>query len=141
MKFTAYEAGAIQPLVANSPLMSWLYAIFSVQATSNLIGVAEIAAGVLIALRPWSAPAAVLGSLMAVATFVDHADLPVLDPRLGAEPRRLSGALGGARAVHPQGRGAARRRDLVARRGPAPRRRLITSSLGRSSLRRRHEPE
>ena len=26
MKFTAYEAGAIQPLVANSPLMSWLYA-------------------------------------------------------------------------------------------------------------------
>ena len=24
MKFTAYEAGAIQPLVANSPLMSWL---------------------------------------------------------------------------------------------------------------------
>ena len=70
MKFTAYEAGAIQPLVANSPLMSWLYAIFSVQATSNLIGVAEIAAGVLIALRPWSAPAAVVGSLMAVATFV-----------------------------------------------------------------------
>ena len=55
MKFTAYEAGAIQPLVANSPLMSWLYAIFSVQATSNLIGVAEIAAGVMIALRPWSA--------------------------------------------------------------------------------------
>ena len=46
MKFTAYEAGAIQPLVASSPLMSWLYAIFSVQATSNLIGVAEIAAGV-----------------------------------------------------------------------------------------------
>jgi uncharacterized membrane protein YkgB len=25
MKFTAYEAGAIQPLVANSPLISWLY--------------------------------------------------------------------------------------------------------------------
>ena len=55
MKFTAYEAGAIQPLVASSPLMSWLYAIFSVQATSNLIGVAEVAAGILIALRPWSA--------------------------------------------------------------------------------------
>jgi len=70
MKFTAYEAGAIQPLVANSPLMSWLYAVFSVQATSNLIGVAEIAAGLLIAIRPWSAAAAVLGSLMAVATFV-----------------------------------------------------------------------
>jgi reactive chlorine resistance protein C len=70
MKFTAYEAGAIQPLVANSPLMSWLYAVFSVQATSNLIGVAEIAAGILIALRRWSAAAAVVGSLMAALTFV-----------------------------------------------------------------------
>ena len=69
MKFTGYEAGAIQPLVANSPLMSWLYAIFSVQATSNLIGVAEIAAGVLIALRPWSAIACAAGSLMGIATF------------------------------------------------------------------------
>lgn len=69
MKFTAYEAAAIQPLVASSPLMSWLYAIFSVQATSNLIGVAEITAGVLIALRPWSAVACAAGSLMAIATF------------------------------------------------------------------------
>lgn len=69
MKFTAYEAAAIQPLVQNSPLMSWLYAVFSVQATSNLIGVAEVLAGVLIALRPWSPRACVLGSLMAVATF------------------------------------------------------------------------
>jgi uncharacterized membrane protein YkgB len=70
MKFTGYEAGAIEPLVANSPLMSWLYAVFSVQATSNLIGVAEITAGVLIAVRPWSAIACAVGSLMAIATFV-----------------------------------------------------------------------
>ena len=69
MKFTAYEAAAIQPLIQNSPLMSWLYAVFSVQATSNLIGVAEVAAGVLIGLRPWSATACALGSLMAIGTF------------------------------------------------------------------------
>ncbi|MEZ5933010.1 MAG: DUF417 family protein [Alphaproteobacteria bacterium] len=69
MKFTGYEAEAIQPLVANSPLMSWLYGLFSVQATSDLIGVAEVAAGVLIPLRPWSAIAAAVGSLMAAATF------------------------------------------------------------------------
>lgn len=90
MKFTAYEASAIQPLVANSPLMSWLYAIFSVQATSNLIGVAEIAAGVLIALRPWSPAAAVLGSLMAVATFVItltfRFSTPGWEPSLGGFP-------------------------------------------------------
>jgi uncharacterized membrane protein YkgB len=90
MKFTAYEAAAIQPLVAHSPLMSWLYAIFSVQATSNLIGVAEIAAGVLIALRPWSALAAVIGSMMGVATFVITLTFlfstPGWEPSLGGFP-------------------------------------------------------
>jgi uncharacterized membrane protein YkgB len=90
MKFTAYEAGAIQPLVANSPIMSWLYAVFSVQATSNLIGVAEIAAGVLIAVRPWSAAAAVVGSAMAVATFVITltflVSTPGWEPSLGGFP-------------------------------------------------------
>jgi reactive chlorine resistance protein C len=90
MKFTAYEAGAIQPLVANSPLMSWLYAVFSVQATSNLIGVAEIAAGVLISARPWSAAAAVVGSAMAIATFVFTLTFvfstPGWEPTLGGFP-------------------------------------------------------
>jgi len=90
MKFTAYEAGAIEPLVTNSPLMSWLYAVFSVQATSNLIGVAEIAAGILIAVRPWSAIACVLGSLMAVATFVITLTFlfstPGWEPSLGGFP-------------------------------------------------------
>jgi reactive chlorine resistance protein C len=90
MKFTAYEAGAIEPLVANSPLMAWLYAILSVQATSNLIGVAEIAAGVLIALRPWSAGAAAVGSLMAIATFTITLTFlfstPGWEPSLGGFP-------------------------------------------------------
>jgi reactive chlorine resistance protein C len=90
MKFTAYEAAAIQPLVANSPLISWLYAVFSVQATSNLIGVAEIAAGVLIALRPFSAAAAVVGSLMAIATFTITLTFmfstPGWEPSLGGFP-------------------------------------------------------
>ena len=90
MKFTAYEAGAIQPLVAGSPLMFWLYGLFSVQATSNLIGAAEIVAGVLIAIRPWSASAGVVGSLMAVATFVITltflVSTPGWEPSLGGFP-------------------------------------------------------
>jgi uncharacterized membrane protein YkgB len=90
MKFTAYEAMAIQPLVAHSPLMFWLYGLFSVQAASNLIGVAEIVAGVLIAVRPWSASAAVVGSLMAVATFVITLTFlfstPGWEPSLGGFP-------------------------------------------------------
>jgi uncharacterized membrane protein YkgB len=38
MKFTAYEAAGIQPLVSHSPLMSWVYAIFSERAFSALLG-------------------------------------------------------------------------------------------------------
>ena len=34
MKFTAYEAAGIQPLVAHSPLLSWVYQALSVQAFS-----------------------------------------------------------------------------------------------------------
>ncbi|NJO37541.1 MAG: DUF417 family protein [Rhizobiales bacterium] len=90
MKFTGYEAQAIQPMVANSPLMSWLYGLFSVQATSNLIGVAEIAAGVLILLRPWSAIAAAIGGLMAAATFLTTLTFlfstPGWEPSLGGFP-------------------------------------------------------
>lgn len=90
MKFTAYEADAIQPLVASSPLMSWLYGVMSVQATSNLIGTLEITAGVLVALRPWSAMASAAGSLMAIATFVVTLTflftVPGWEPSLGGFP-------------------------------------------------------
>src|SRR5271169_2905624 len=55
LKFTNAEAQGIQPLVAHSPFMFWLYSIFSVQTVSNLIGATEILVAVLIALRPFSA--------------------------------------------------------------------------------------
>lgn len=70
MKFTAYEAGGIQGLIASSPLMSWMYEVFSVQATSNIIGVAEITAALLIAIRPISARLSLIGSVLAVCTFL-----------------------------------------------------------------------
>jgi uncharacterized membrane protein YkgB len=70
LKFTAGEAQGIQPLVASSPLMFWLYKVFSLQAVSNLIGVIEIAVAVLIALRPFSAKLSFVGSIGAIITFV-----------------------------------------------------------------------
>jgi hypothetical protein len=53
LKFTNYEAQGIQPLVSESPVMSWLYDIFSVYTFSVLLGVFELAAAVLIAVKPW----------------------------------------------------------------------------------------
>src|SRR5712672_2577634 len=70
LKFTAGEAQGIHPLVANSPLMFWLYRIFSLQGVSNLIGMIEIVVALLIALRPWSARLSFIGSIGAIITFV-----------------------------------------------------------------------
>jgi reactive chlorine resistance protein C len=70
LKFTAAESAGIQPLVAHSPLMSWMYAVLSVQGVSNLIGVIEIAIAILLALRSISAKASFVGSLGSVVTFL-----------------------------------------------------------------------
>jgi uncharacterized membrane protein YkgB len=69
MKFTAYEAGAIEGLVASSPLVSWLYSIFSLQGASNLIGSIEIATAVTLLVGMRYRTAAILGALAAIATF------------------------------------------------------------------------
>jgi uncharacterized membrane protein YkgB len=70
MKFTNYEAKGIQPLVSESPFMSWLYDIFSVYAFSVLLGVFEVAAAILIAVKPWWPKVSVLGSALAILLFV-----------------------------------------------------------------------
>lgn len=97
MKFTAYEAGGIQGLIASSPLMSWMYEVFSVQATSNIIGVAEITAALLIAIRPISARLSLIGSVLAVCTFSATLtflfSLPGWEKSLGGFPA-LSGSGG-----------------------------------------------
>ena len=38
MKFTAYEAEGIKPLVANSPLMGWVYRVMSVAGSLRCWG-------------------------------------------------------------------------------------------------------
>jgi reactive chlorine resistance protein C len=90
MKFTAYEAAGIQPLVANSPLMGWVYAIFSERAFSALLGVVEVAVAAMIALRPVSAKASAIGSGLAVLMFLTTLTFlfstPGWEPSLGGFP-------------------------------------------------------
>ena len=69
MKFTEYEAKGIEPLVSASPFMSWLYDVFSVYTFSVLLGVFEVAAAVLIAVKPWWPKASVVGSALAILLF------------------------------------------------------------------------
>jgi uncharacterized membrane protein YkgB len=90
MKFTAYEAGGIEPLVRNSPLMNWVYKLASVRGFSAFLGFVEIAIGVLIALRPvWPLGSAV-GSGLAAGMFLTTLSFlvttPGWEPSLGGFP-------------------------------------------------------
>jgi uncharacterized membrane protein YkgB len=83
LKFTSYEAQAIQPLIANSPLMSWLYTIFDVNTFSALLGVVEIAAAVLIAIKPLAPRLSVVGSVLAVGLFLGTISFLFTTPGIG----------------------------------------------------------
>ena len=90
MKFTAYEAGAIQGLVSSSPLTSWLYQVFSIQGASNLIGTTEIATAALLLLGFKFLKFGLLGALGALLTFFMTSSLlftaPVTEPSPGGFP-------------------------------------------------------
>ncbi len=95
MKFTGYEAKAIQPLVASSPFMGWMYNFVTVQQFSTGLGCVEIAIATLIALRPWSAMLAVIGSAAAAGTFLTTLSFiissPGWEPSLGGFPALSAG--------------------------------------------------
>lgn len=90
MKFTAYEAEGIKPMVANSPLMGWVYGVVSVGQFAALLGGVEIATGALIALRPVWQTVSAAGSLLAAGTFVTTLTFlittPGWEPSLGGFP-------------------------------------------------------
>ena len=117
MKFTAYEAAGIRPLAENSPLMSWLLAALGVQAFSNLLGVIEIAAGVLLALRPVFRNRHRNRQRNRCRYLAHDADLPVYDPGLGGESRGLPRAVGSAGSVPFKGHRPAGGSGLVVEGG------------------------
>jgi reactive chlorine resistance protein C len=90
MKFTAYEAMGIQPLVAHSPLLGWVYDFISVRAFSTMLGFIEIGAAMLIAARAVSPKAAAVGSFLAIGIFLTTLSFilstPGWEPSLGGFP-------------------------------------------------------
>ncbi|GFG98476.1 DUF417 family protein [Mycobacterium timonense] len=57
-------------LIQHSPLMSWVYDLFSVTFVARALGTMEIVAAVLIALRPWWPRGSAAGSALAVVLFL-----------------------------------------------------------------------
>ncbi|PKG81385.1 hypothetical protein CXF85_18100 [Colwellia sp. 75C3] len=72
MKFTLLEAQGIEALVKSSPFMGWLYKLFSLQATSNIIGIYDLIAVVALILAMYYpkliAPAVVMSGMVFVVT-------------------------------------------------------------------------
>jgi reactive chlorine resistance protein C len=97
MKFTEYEAVGIQPLVASSPFMSWLYGLVSVREFSTALGIVEIGIALLIVLRPWAPLASAVGSAAAAFLFLTTLSFllsaPGWEPSLGGFPA-LSASVG-----------------------------------------------
>jgi reactive chlorine resistance protein C len=84
MKFTAYEAMGIQPLVAHSPLVGWMYGFLSVRSFSTMLGFIEIGTAVLISLRSVSPKASAIGSVLAIGLFATTLSFLISTP--GWEP-------------------------------------------------------
>ena len=70
LKYSSYEATAIQPLIAHSPVFSWLYSTFSVRTFAAVLGSVEIVAALLIAARPLFPRLSVIGSAMGILLFL-----------------------------------------------------------------------
>ena len=90
MKFTAYEAMGIQPLVAHSPVVGWMYDFLSVRSFSTMLGFIEIGTAVLISLRSVSPKASAIGSVLAMGLFATTLSFlistPGWEPTLGGFP-------------------------------------------------------
>ena len=83
LKFANFEAHQIQPLVANSPFMGWLYNIFPVYVFSALLGVFEVTAAVLLAIKPVAPKLSIFGSLLAIVLFLATISFLFTTPGVG----------------------------------------------------------
>jgi reactive chlorine resistance protein C len=80
MKFTDYEAKGLVPLVENSPLLSWFYAVFSVRGFSTFLGFLALSIGLLITLRLASPIFSAAGGLLSAGLFVTTVSFMISTP-------------------------------------------------------------
>ena len=79
-KWTPSEAAAIQPLIVNNPLTSWITHVASVQGASIAVGTVELIAALLMALRTWSPRVSAVGSALSVVIFTTTLSFLITTP-------------------------------------------------------------
>ena len=83
MKFTYYESHGISHWVANSPLLSWVYNIMSIDAFGRLNGSIELIIAALLAVKPWFPKASVVGGIFASLFFATTLSFMITTPGTG----------------------------------------------------------
>jgi uncharacterized membrane protein YkgB len=79
-KMTASGAQGIIPLVSNSPLISWHFALFGPYVGSDIIGITEIIAAILIFTGCFKPKAGILGGLIARLMFFITSTMVITTP-------------------------------------------------------------
>ena len=70
MKFTAYEANGIAPLIIHSPIMSWLHALFGVRGASDVVGIIELSTAAALIVGAFVPIVSALGAAMSCMTYL-----------------------------------------------------------------------
>jgi len=84
MKFTAYEAHGIAPLIAHSPIMGWLHAAFGIEGAARVVGVLELSTAAMLTLGAFVRPLSALGAAMSAATYLITLSFMVTTPGVTA---------------------------------------------------------
>ena len=88
-----FEAEGIRPLVEHHPLMSWMYPVFGIRGTSDIIGVVELVAALLICTRRFKPNLSAIGSLIASFTFTVTLSFLITTPGVLAPDNPFGGFL------------------------------------------------
>jgi uncharacterized membrane protein YkgB len=79
-KMTAPGAEGIVPLVSNSPLLSWHFKLFGPYLGSDLIGLTEITAAILIVIGYFRPKAGIIGGLITTVMFFSTSSMIITTP-------------------------------------------------------------
>lgn len=70
LKFVPFEAAGLEGIIANNPLLSWIYILFGIQGGARFLGCFELLTGLLIAARFVDPRASALGGAMGAWSFL-----------------------------------------------------------------------
>lgn len=95
-KWFNYEAQGLIPLIGNSPLLSWMHALFGIHGASYALGVAEWSIGLGLALGAWWPRVSVIAAAASVLTYLTTLTLVFSTPEAWEASAGGFPAMGGA---------------------------------------------